>query len=330
MSFRVRTLAPALLALLTVAGCKRFRTQDSGGEIAQTWTPSAATTAKGVPTSAIATAIATQLKAKPPAPVSEGTWKRAQKLYASYQNKPLWFTEDGLDKSRAGALMLALADGNSDGLRLQDFPLPELGASIDTVSNIDKPTAEQLANLDVLLTATYVSLGEDLMTGQVDPSTINQSWHISSRGERLDSALFQSIRADQLDKAIAFMRPVGDGYDSLRMQLDRYRKLAATGFTKVPTGKLLKVGQSDSPERISALKSRLAEEGYLADTASAAPTTPTDTTKKAAAPRAVFTKALSDAVNAFQSHHGIPVDGSMPPQQPIGASTLVTSVSASL
>src|ERR1041385_6019879 len=153
MPFRVRTFASAFLVLLSVAGCKRFRTQESGGEIAQTWTPSAATTAKGVPTRAISTAIATQLKAKPPAPLSEATWKRAQKLYASYQNKPLWFSEDSLDKPRAGALMLALADGNSDGLRLQDFPLPELGASIDTISNIEKPTAEQLANLDVLLTA---------------------------------------------------------------------------------------------------------------------------------------------------------------------------------
>ncbi|HEY6219042.1 MAG TPA: L,D-transpeptidase family protein [Gemmatimonadaceae bacterium] len=309
MSLRARGLAPAFLALLTVAGCKRFRTESSGGEIAQTWTPSAATTAKGVPTSAISVAIATHLNGKPPAPLSEGTWKRTQKLYASYKNTPLWFTESGLDKPRAGALMLAVADGNSDGLRLQDFPLPELGASIDTVSNIEKPTAEQLASLDVLLTATYVSLGEDLMTGQIDPATINQSWHISSRGERLDSALFQSIRADQLDKAIARMRPVGDGYDSLRMELDRYRKLAVAGFTKVPTGKLLKVGQSDSPERISALKSRLAEEGYLADTASA-PVKPADTTKTTET-RAVFTKTLSDAVNAFQSHHGIPVDGSL-------------------
>ena len=44
--------------------------------------------------------------------------------------------------------------------------------AISDVRNTKQPTAEQLANADVLLTAAYASLGEDLLVGSVraDPS----------------------------------------------------------------------------------------------------------------------------------------------------------------
>jgi murein L,D-transpeptidase YcbB/YkuD len=324
MHMRLTTLARqtglAILAATSLIGCKRTHTGEANGEIAQTWTPTKATSAMNVPTSAITSAIAARLNADPPSPVAKATWKHAKKLYAGFNNAPLWFTEEGLDKTRAGALMLALADATTDGLRLQDFPLASLGASIDTVSNAKTATADQLASLDVLLTATFVSLSEDLMTGQVDPSTANQSWHISSKEEKVDSALVRSIRADQLDKAIALMRPRDGGYDSLRVELAHYRELAAKGWTKVPKGKALAVGSTDSPERLAALKTRLSEEGYYSDSAaavtapapsdSAAPKTTRDT-MAAKAGRPVFTKALSAAVKAFQSHHGIVADGSL-------------------
>jgi murein L,D-transpeptidase YcbB/YkuD len=317
MKTLIRKTGLAALAATLLVGCKRNHSGEAGGEIAQTWTPTSAASAMNVPTSAISTAIASRLAAQPPAPVQKATWKHAQKLYAGFKNAPLWFTESGLDKTRAGALMLALADATSDGIRLQDFPLSTLGASIDTVSAANTATAEQLANLDVLLTATYVSLSEDLMTGQVDPATVNQSWHISSKEEKVDSALSRSIRADQLDKAIALMRPRDEGYDSLRVQLARYRALAAKSWTTVPDGKTLTVGSTDSPGRISALRARLAEEGYLTDSTGAEPSADSSAaTRRPAADsgRAVgslFTKPLSDAVKAFQSHHGIPVDGSL-------------------
>jgi len=326
---RLQTLARqtglAILATTLVVGCKGIHSGESGGEIAETWNPSKASSAMNVPMSAISSGIAARLDTAPPTPVSKTTWKRAKKLYGGFSNAPLWFTEEGLDKARAGALMLALADATTDGIRLQDFPLAALGASIDTVSNTKTATADQLANLDVLLTATFVALSEDLMVGQVDPATINQSWHISSKDEKLDSALVRSIRADQLDRAIALMRPRDGGYDSLRVELAHYRELAATGFTAVPKGKALSAGSTDSPERLGALKARLAEEGYLSDTAtappapatdSAAPKTPHDSAAPKRSPstsssRPVFTKALSEAVKTFQQHHGIPADGSL-------------------
>ena len=150
------------------------------------------------------------------------------------------------------------------------------------------------------------------MTGQIDPKSVNQSWHISGKEEKVDSALFRSIRADQLDKAIALMRPRDEGYDSLRVQLAKYRLLAPKGLTHVPEGKILNIGQADSPARIAALKARLSEEGYFTDSVPAPTPTAADSASAAKpAPAAIYTRTLARAVGQFQSHHGIPVDSSL-------------------
>jgi murein L,D-transpeptidase YcbB/YkuD len=316
---------------LALTACKKDVIIDqAGGEIALTWTPAGVESVKGVPGAAIKTAIEARISGDAPKPLPKDTWEHAQRLYKNYQGVPLWLTADGLDKPRAGAMLYALADGTSDGLRLDGYPLEQLGGAIDAITRSDSATAEQLAEVDVLLTAAYVALGEDLMTGQVDPKSVNQSWHISGREEKVDSALFRSLRADQLDRAIALMRPLDEGYDSLRTQLAFYRKHAEKGWTKVPAGKTLKRGQSDSPERIAAVTARLMDEGYaignseapadsnkqLASTTDTAARQPAPTTPAPASPASpsVFSKALSDAVSEFQSRHGIAVTGTLNPE----------------
>ena len=316
---------------LALTACKKDVIIDqAGGEIALTWTPAGVESVKGVPGAAIKTAIEARISGDAPKPLPKDTWEHAQRLYKNYQGVPLWLTADGLDKPRAGAMLYALADGTSDGLRLDGYPLEQLGGAIDAITRSDSATAEQLAEVDVLLTAAYVALGEDLMTGQVDPKSVNQSWHISGREEKVDSALFRSLRADQLDRAIALMRPLDEGYDSLRTQLAFYRKHAEKGWTKVPAGKTLKRGQSDSPERIAAITARLMDEGYaignseapadsnkqLASTTDTAARQPAPTTPAPASPASpsVFSKALSDAVSEFQSRHGIAVTGTLNPE----------------
>ena len=265
-----------LLAAIAIAGCKKDVIIDqAGGEIALTWSPAGVNVVKGVPGAAVTAAIVKQMEGDGPGKFDKDTWEHARRLYKQYNSVPLWLTGDGLDKPRAAALMFALADGSSDGLRLDNYPLEQLGASIDTLVGTETPTPEQLANVDVMLTAAYVALGEDLMTGQVDPKAVNQSWYISGKEEKVDSALFRSLRAEELDRAIAMMRPLDEAYDSLRVQLAFYRGHTEKGWTRVPAGKTLKAGQSDSPARIAALASRLTEEGYTFDLP-ATPTVPAD------------------------------------------------------
>jgi L,D-transpeptidase YcbB len=321
----IRRVALGALGALAFTACKRDVIIDqAGGEIALTWSPAGVDAIDDVPGTAIKASIDQKVNGEAPAPLGKDTWEHVQRLYKSYQGVPLWLTGDGIDKPRAGALMFALADATSDGVRLDAYPLEKLGAAIDALNRTEKPTAEQFAEADVMLSAAYVALGEDLMTGQLDPKEFSQAWHISQKEEKVDSALFRSLRAEELDRAIALMRPRDESYDSLRTQLAFYRAQASKGWTKVPAGKTLKAGASDSPERLAAIVSRLGEEGYALGTASASTDSQkvadtsrvrADTTKPASTtPPNVFSRAMSEAVAEFQARHNITVTGSLNPE----------------
>jgi murein L,D-transpeptidase YcbB/YkuD len=119
------------------------------------------------------------------------------------------------------------------------------------------------------------------------------------------------------------MRPQDEGYEALRRELGRMRQIVASGgWPQVPSGRALKAGQSDSPARIDALRQRLRVEGFLsdsgapvaaaADSTKTAPASDSSATPSTRTPKnggAVYDKALSAAVEAFQAHHGINVDG---------------------
>jgi L,D-transpeptidase YcbB len=327
-----------LLSACTVRGTDEQKSVAAGeakGEVTRgAWSPASLTEVRGVPIAAVRSAIQQRLTGSHAGTVSDDAWQHTRHLYARYQQAPLWMADDGLDKDRAEALTNALLTATNDGLRIDDYPIAELAQAIAAVRE-KTPTAEQLANADVLLTSAYASLGEDLLVGQVNPKTVGQSWHIDTKDENVDSALVRTLTSMPLDKAINAMRPDDEEYASLQKDLVRFRELVAKGGWKpVPAGKQLKRGQSDSPERLNALRARLEAEGItVAASPAAAPqsadSTPAATndggtsgatsnsaTKRAArraapATGAVFDDALAAAVAQFQARHGIAVDSAL-------------------
>ncbi|MDB4884512.1 MAG: ErfK/YbiS/YcfS/YnhG family protein, partial [Gemmatimonadetes bacterium] len=328
----VMLLTPlALLSACTVRGTEdqeKAQTEVAKGELPKgAWSPASVSEVKGVPIATLRAAIQQRLTGSHPGTVSDDAWQHTKRLYARYQQSPLWFDGDGLDKDRAGALTNAVLTASNDGLRIDDYPVAELAQSIAGVRETKQPTAEQLANADVLLTAAYASLGEDLLVGQVDPKKIGQSWHIDSKDENVDSALVRTLSRLPLEKSINAMRPDEDEYAALQKELVRFRELVAKGgWQPVPAGKPLKRGQTDSPQRLSALRARLQAEGITVGAASAASVASTDSAspsstsaassklesrRSGVSPAAVFDDELAAAVAQFQARHGIAVDSSL-------------------
>lgn len=287
------------LALLVVVSCKGRRT---AADAAKEWTPSAGDLVMGVPIGDVTTSIQAQLTTRP-ANIPADRWRHMKQLYTTYGNVPLWLETDGFSQSRSKALLRAVLDVRTDALRLDAYPLDELVATVGAVQATKQASATQLASADVLLTATYVELAEDLLTGQVDPKSIEQDWHIATGHEPIDSAVARSLRDPQLDSAIARMRPRDADYDALRRSLVRFQSIvAAGGWVAVPAGKSLKPRETDKPARLAALRERLRVEGF--GTPGAAPgATPTGT---ASANR--YDTELAGLVADFQARHGIAVD----------------------
>jgi murein L,D-transpeptidase YcbB/YkuD len=296
--FPSRQSALILLALI-LSACKG--TETSKVESAQTWSPAKLTSVQGVPAAEIEAAMQRKLSGDRPVKIDDDQWGHTERLYKLYGNNPLWLSSDGLHKTRTKALTDAILAANTDGMNLADYPIGPLAAAIAAVKQTAKPTAEQLATADVILTASFVALGEDLLTGQIDPRTVSQSWHVNPEEENIDSALVRNLRFEALDKALATMRPTDPDYAGLSRELQRFRQIVVKGgWQPVPETKSVKPGESASPAVLAAVRNRLAVEGFAP---ASGPATSTGA--------GVYDAALAGAVALFQSRHGINVDSAL-------------------
>jgi murein L,D-transpeptidase YcbB/YkuD len=203
----------------------------------------------------------------------------------------------------------ALSTVHEHGLPGDAYPLQQLRDALAPIDKNRRPTPEQLAEADVLLTSIYVALGEDLLIGQIDPREVSPDWRIRPQASDVDSLLARTLRGEPLAKAIETLRPQDEQYEALREQLQRYRDIAADGgWPEVPKGPTLRPGDTAEVERLNALRARLAVEDYIDGGTIAADSTG----------RAVYEGELAGAVATFQRRHGIVVDSIL------GAGTLTS------
>jgi L,D-transpeptidase YcbB len=301
----MRSLYPFIL--LAAAAATACKDKQSGNDLSdEAWSPAALTSVAGVPEAQVETALRQRLAGARPAHIDEHKWEHTRRLYQTYGNNPLWLAPDGLHKDRAFALTNALLNAENDALRMDAYPIGELATAIARLKGNAKPTADDLAEADVLLTSSYVSLGVDYLIGQIDPRKVSQNWHIDRHEENEDSALMRSIRNPALDKAIASMRPADDDYVGLQKELTRFRAIVARGgWPSITEGKAVKPGESDNPSRLAALRARLAAEGIAV---------PVDSATTARQNTGLYDRSLAAAVAAFQSRHGIAVDSMLGPE----------------
>jgi murein L,D-transpeptidase YcbB/YkuD len=321
VGFRAVLVRAALIALLPLLaflpGCKRGETTSTGkNENPQTWSPEKLASVQGVPATEIEALIQKKLDGPKLDRIDDDQWGHTKRLYKIYGSNPLWLTNNGLHQTRTKALTDAILAANIDGMRLDDYPVAALAQAIGTLKQTKTPTAEQLATADVILTASYTSLGEDLLTGQVDPRTVAQAWHVNPEGENIDSALVRNLRYEHLDKALATMRPTDDDYAGLSKQLQNYRVIVAKGgWQPVPATENLKPGAPANPAVMTAVRNRLAVEGIVpasgANKASMVPSQVPSPQGAKASPAGTYDHELAAAVALFQERHGINVDSSL-------------------
>ena len=306
-----------LVLLVALSACKNQRPKARyvvpWGTPDSSWTPQTVASVRGVPADTVRTAIEARLEEGAPKPMHERSWQHVIELYEAYGNSPLWLNENGLRAERVAALLRALADADRDALGLSEYPLAALGRALEKARAPGALSPDAIANADVLLTATYTALGEDLLTGQTSPRAMSQDWHIDPRHEDVDSALAGVIRSIALDKGLAQFRPEDPDYEAMRKSLVQYRELVARGgWTTVPKGRALRPGEADDPARLTALRDRLAVEGFIAANTRIQPAPAMLQVRDSLVPSkpgtALYDRTLAGAVATYQSRHGIAVD----------------------
>ena len=238
-------------------------------------------------------------------------------LYATDASAPLWIDGSRLHR-RASTLVDAIGEAHREGLRLETYPIDTLRATLSALNAAVRPTVAQLAAADIVLTATYVALGDDLLTGQVDPRAATQAWHIDPHVTDVGPALARALGAESFASGLATLRPADPEYETLRAALAHYRDLARQGgWQETPGGATIRPGDTTSVRRLERLAARLGVEDFLDSADRRAPVVPLmpDSGMRAApdSARAVYAAPLVGAVADFQAGHGLVVDSIVGP-----------------
>ena len=293
-------LFTASLLVIALAACSRDKNAVKAPDQDVPWAPAKLTSVLGIPATEIEAALKRRLEGEAPPKIDEDQWGHTKHLYKTYGGNALWLDPNGFHGNRVYALANAVLQAEQDGMRMDAYPVGAIAQALAPVEG-SKPSAEQLADADVILTASYAALGEDYLTGQVDPKSVAQNWHIDPLDDDVDSVLVRAIRVTALDKSLASMRPQDPDYTGLRQSLDRYQQLAVKGgWPAVPDGESVKPGERMAAARLNALRQRLAVEGYV--------TAQDSQSAQNAAASTTYDPAIAGAVAQFQAHHAIAVD----------------------
>jgi murein L,D-transpeptidase YcbB/YkuD len=213
------------------------------------------------------------------------------RFYERRAYQPAWASA-GRPSAVAGELPALLRRADLDGLRPADYHLEALERLVDEGgAGWD---AARLADLDLLLTDAFLLYGSHLLSGRINPETLDPEWRANRRGTDLVPVLERALDGEGVAAALDGLRPPQEGYRRLRDVLRRYRAVAADGgWPVVPPGPTLRLGARDA--RVPSLRQRLALSGDLADLEAADPQT--------------FDAALERAVRRFQGRHGLEVSG---------------------
>ncbi|WP_417495307.1 L,D-transpeptidase family protein [Maricaulis sp.] len=190
-------------------------------------------------------------------------------------------------------LITAVRGAASHGLDPADYHLALLEGADPFQADLE---------LDEVATDAYLTLAAHLLSGRLNPVTIEPDWTAARRGRDLVAYLQAALGNDAIAESLEALAPDQPGYHALRAGLTRFETIAAAGgWPGVDAGPTLRPG--DRGPRVAQIRARL---GATGDLAAAMP--PTDPATLPPDPE-YFDPALDMAVRIFQHRASLDADG---------------------
>lgn len=200
-------------------------------------------------------------------------------FYTNGQAANLW-----KDEASFSALMEALDGLSAHGLNPSNYHFEAL-----------KSMSAHSEARDRLATDAWLSAAAHMLYGKLNPTSVEPDWTAARREANLSEKLRVALASKSLAESLEQFAPKQLSYAALKSELATLRAEAAKPQTLIAAGETLKAGMQN--ERVSALKSRLTELGYLVGT-------PVGN---------VMDLPTVDAVKAFQSAYELDTDGGVGP-----------------
>lgn len=224
-------------------------------------------------------------------------------FYANREFKEAW-SSNGVLTEIAYELRFEIKQAEFDGLNPSDYNLPLIEIFFSSFEENKKSNtenkAEDLADLDLLLTDAYFYLSTHLELGKVDPAKIDSNWEITRKVPKVNHVelLEAALKSSSVRKSLESLYPRFNMYRKGReviRALDERRKSDSTDWKAVKIDKTLKVG--DSNGGIPALRERLEFWNYLKGYDSETPN--------------LYDSVMFAAVKEFQQRNGMQPDGAL-------------------
>ena len=208
---------------------------------------------------------------------------------------PLWFAAERPTLAAQQAVEL-LAEAYADGLEAQDYNTDWLRMAIENAISGQALAEDQVARIDLALTAAMRRFLTDLRFGRVNPHQLGAKYSQAAGAFDIDFLLTSALTDDRLAEAARSVAPALPQYVALREALARYRELAGhpawqQDLPALPKGKLR---PGEKYGGIADLQQRLELLGDL---------------RAGVAPSARYEGAVVEGVQAFQERHGMVPDG---------------------
>lgn len=218
-------------------------------------------------------------------------------FYEARGYRPAW-TDAGGPNNQALALMGAIGAAGDEGLNPEGYHFAALSQNLERLrygrgSDGDADPGI-LADLELLLTDAFLIYAGHLLSGRVNPETIDSEWLANQREADLNRVLEGALSDHHVAETLRGLLPVHSGYVMLREALKTYRQIEGRGgWVKVSKGPKMTKGQRGG--RVVELRKRLSATGDL------------ESGERQDGPD--FDEVVEQAVRRFQSRHGLDVDG---------------------
>jgi len=231
----------------------------------------------------------------------DSTEQRMRRFYQQRRNRPAWLSADA-PTGQARALVEVLKQSDREGLPAASYRIAEIEAAfagLDGDAPLAKVEPAHLAEIDVLLTHSYLKYAYNVYRGRIHPRVLPHDWIARPRTLDYVAHLAAALDRERVKASLMELPPPHPEYERLRGSLARYREIAAGGgWPAVGPGRTLALGGRGA--RVAALRRRLAVSGDL---------------PAAAAGGDAFDKTLDRAVRTFQTRAGLEADGKVGPRE---------------
>ncbi len=198
------------------------------------------------------------------------------------------------NSASSAQLLSEIGKADIEGLTPTDYHLQ----IIMRESSLPIKSSKSMAEYDLLLTDAFLLYTSHLLSGKVNPQTINAEWFVTRREGDPVALLEQAVSSGNVSKTIQSAIPKHMVYHSLKKALKTYRSIEVETWPVISDGTILKKGMED--DRIPKIRERLFVLGDLKEL------NPANSIR--------YDENLFAAVQHFQTRHGIDNEGNIGPR----------------